>query len=242
MRIKIGINLADNIIACDYRRAFMSLFKTALTVYADGEFFPKFFPQGKPERKDYAFAVGLPQGSVCKGDHYNLSGDTISVTVTSSDPAHFMSIANAFRSLKRREDLHMGGTACVITSVWAAPDDPIRTDKILVEFLSPLCIRVHKDRKDYYLTTENTEFMEQLRRNLSYQLRGSAVTDQMIREFMLIPVKMRKTVAKFYNSPVACSLGSAVLCGDPILLKELYDAGIGSRCSSGFGVFRILQS
>ena len=62
MRIRINIKLTVNKFPVDYRRAFLHLLKNALNDYESGIYYREFFPEGRPQRKEYAFAVGLPKG------------------------------------------------------------------------------------------------------------------------------------------------------------------------------------
>ena len=243
MRIRINIKLTVNKFPVDYRRAFLHLLKNALNDYESGIYYREFFPEGRPQRKEYAFEVGLPKGSVCRGEYYDLGSDEISVTFTTGNLSLFIVFNNAFRNLKGKEHFFMEGVLGMVLSVRPITQIPLRKNKVLVEFLSPLCIREHVDRKDRYFSVEETEFENQVRRVLSYQLVSKdGITESMLEEFRIFPFQMKKTVVKFYGKYIECSLGSAVLCGDPCLLEELYNNGIGSRCSSGFGVFHIIST
>lgn len=243
MRIKITIELSEKRFPADYRRAFLHLMKNALSTYMNGIYFQDFFPEGRPQRKEYAFAVGLPQGSACRGEYFDLGKNGIVATLTTGNPTYYILLYNAFRRLKGKQQLFMKGVSGRVASVRPASQPPVQNDKILVDFMSPLCVREHVDRKDRYFSVEEPDFYEQVRRVVSYQLTEKDwITDGMLEGFRIYPHQMGKTVARFYTEQLECSLGSAVLCGEPRLLQELYDNGIGSRCSAGFGVFRILTT
>ena len=79
MRIKITIELSEKRFPADYRRAFLHLMKNALSTYMNGIYFQDFFPEGRPQRKEYAFAVGLPQGSACRGEYFDLGKNGMSL-------------------------------------------------------------------------------------------------------------------------------------------------------------------
>ncbi len=242
MRIRVTFEISGDKFPVDYRRAFLHVLKDALSTYENGMYFRDFFPETCPQRKEYAFAVGLPAGSVYRGAQYDLGGSEISLTLTTGNHSHFIVLYNAFRRLKGKEYPFLAGVSGHVVSVFPVTQLPLKHNKILVEFLAPLCVREHVDRKDRYFSVEEPEFCNQVRRVVSYQLAGKAwATERMLDDFQIFPYRMKKTVAQFYGKYVECSLGSAVLCGEPRLLEELYDNGIGSRCSSGFGVFHILS-
>lgn len=241
MRIRIKIKLNRNRFPADYRRAMLHLLKKALSAYQNGAHFQEFFPEGKPQRKEYAFAVGLPRGSVCRGDSYDLGSNKITLLFTTGNMRYFTALHNSFKRLKGCEQLFTENVSGQITALEPIMQEPVQRDKIFIRFQSPLCVREHIAPKDRYYSIGEPEFCDQLRRVVSYQLADRTwATDSVLQRFRLYPLQMKKTVARFYGQQIPCTLGTAVLFGEPQLLTELYYNGIGSRCSSGFGVFDLI--
>ena len=50
----------------------------------------------------------------------------------------------------------------------------------------------------------------------------------------------KKIIVKFYEKKIETTSGIFKISGDKQLLKYLYDAGMGSKRSSGFGMFQII--
>ena len=51
----------------------------------------------------------------------------------------------------------------------------------------------------------------------------------------------KKVIVKFYEKKIESTLGSFNIKGDIDLLRYLYQAGVGSKRSSGFGMFEIID-
>ena len=65
-------------------------------------------------------------------------------------------------------------------------------------------------------------------------------TQQNVNGIKIKPINARKTVVKFYEKNIESSIGEFLLEGSPELLQLLYDCGIGSKRSSGFGLFEVI--
>ena len=57
----------------------------------------------------------------------------------------------------------------------------------------------------------------------------------------ITPIRPKKTVVKHYNQFIESSIGSFILEGNPAVLDYLYKACVGSRRSSGFGLFEVIS-
>lgn len=122
------------------------------------------------------------------------------------------------------------------------PEKNITTNNIKIKFLSPLVVRDRdrKARKDYYHSFSSDQFLEKLKININEQIKKCNFNSDILDDFNLIPILPKKTVVKFYEKQIECSLGIYMLHGKKELLEYLYKAGIGSKRSSGFGMFQII--
>ena len=116
----------------------------------------------------------------------------------------------------------------------------ITSEKITIKFQSPLCVRERNDNKDYYYCYENDKFEEIIKINIKEQLKITDIKEEVINTFKITPVRPKKVVIKFYEKCLECSTGVFEISGDKELLKFLYQSGIGSRHSAGFGMFQII--
>ena len=119
-------------------------------------------------------------------------------------------------------------------------DKKIDTEDITIKFMSPLVVRSHIDKKDYYYSYNDEEFKDILRINIKQQLKITDIPTESVDKFDIMPIKPKKVIVKFYEKKIETSTGIYRILGDKQLLKYLYDAGMGSKRSSGFGMFQII--
>lgn len=243
MRMLVTCSVSGNIFPGDYRPAFISLIKAGLTRLNNSDYLREIFPEGAPQKKPYTFSVGMPRGTVWTGDHFTLGEKGIvTILLSSGDIRIFLILCSAFRALENYAHPLKGGSVLRVIQIVPVREQKIFGDTILVNFLSPLCIREHTRDCEVYYANDYPGFEN---------LAGEVVKGQFAHKgrfarqdpdsFQIVPFRMKKTVVRHYGQKIACSLGTAVLCGEPEFLTELYQNGIGSRCSSGFGLFEILQ-
>ena len=108
--------------------------------------------------------------------------------------------------------------------------------------MSPLVVREHNNetKKDYYYSFQHEEFEEMLKINIREEIKNADIPERLIETFSIEAINAKKTVIKFYEKQIEASLGIYKLNGSPELLDYLYKAGIGSKRSSGFGMFTII--
>lgn len=243
MRILVKCSVTGRLFPGDYRPAFISLIKVGLTRLRNDHSFKEIFPEGTPKKKPYAFSVGLPRGTVCTGEYFTLGeGNSVTMLLSSGDARTFLILCKALQTLVKYPHPLKGGGVLSVKSICMAEEQEIVSDTILVNFLSPLCVREHTRTCEVYYSCDYPAFEKLTEEIVRGQFAGqsrflSEVTDT----FRIVPYKMRKTVVRHYGQKIECSLGTAVLCGNPDFLTELYQNGLGSRCSAGFGLFEILQ-
>lgn len=242
LMLQLHTDLHGETLPIDYRRSMLSLFKRALTAYADGKYFEEFY-QGN-HTKAFSFAVGLPKGVRFSGDVIVLPKPEVKLTLTVStaDPRTAAILSNALLTMKGKTH-PVKDNILHIKNVVMIPEKPVSQTGhvLLIRMLAPLCVREHTERKDRYITIEDDDFAQQFTRVVAYQLKDrTEFTEEEKQSVQLIPYEMKKTVIRHYGQKIACSLGTAVLTASPQVLNYLYQSGIGSRRSAGFGLFDIL--
>lgn len=153
-----------------------------------------------------------------------------------------------YHSLMRREHFELRGQAIELS------DCTISRKKILsnclhIDMLSPVCLSVpegpHRTR---YLNPAESEFNDHLQNNLTQKLAsfsgcsplGSiSLTPDFLRDGKM--QERDKYITRFGGRIlIEAWRGRYTLKGNPEDLQFLYDAGLGSRNSQGFGMFQIL--
>ena len=116
----------------------------------------------------------------------------------------------------------------------------ISSNEIIIKFMSPLVVRSRQNQKDFYYSFEHKEFLDILKINIKEQLSITNFPGNIVDTFSLEPVKAKKVIVKFYEKKMETSVGIFKMSGDKELLQYLYEAGLESRHSAGFGMFKIV--
>ncbi len=241
MRCKQELMLRSPTLPVDYRRIFLSLFKTGLDRYAGGRYFNEFYGTGQNSDKNFSFSIALPKGSVFQQKSIHLTQARISMIVSTGDSRTGILLNNSLLQLRGYEHPLPDGNAMTVGHLAPMQEPLITGRQIIVQFLSPLCIREHQSGKDRYITVADSDFQEQFCRSVAYELRSKLSGELTPKRISLLPLKMRHTKVLHYNTYIPVSIGTGVLCGEPEILQALSQFGVGSRRGSGFGLFRVLS-
>lgn len=241
MRLRCRFKLKENCLPIDYRRIFISFIKRSFNNY-DKELYNTWY-SGSSVPKPFAFSVRLANPKFSE-DRLDLGSSDIDFYFTTYSMEIGLQAYNAFLKQKDK-DIHISsiGNSMKLTGVFLIKEKSIYSNKITIRFSSPLVVRDHNPdtEEDYYYSYGVEGFSETLKRTLKEQVKfKNEITDDMIDEFSLVGISPKKTVVKFYEQQIECSIGIYEMHGHPALLEYLYKNGIGSRRSSGFGVFEII--
>ena len=128
----------------------------------------------------------------------------------------------------------------VLQNITMMPEKEITKEKIIIKFQAPLCVRSRQDNKDYYYSYESKEFQDILKINIREQLKITSLSENVIDTFEIKPINAKKVIIKFYEKCLECSTGVFEISGKKELLTYLYQSGMGSKHSAGFGMFQII--
>lgn|GEM_PF-1039698 len=243
MRITAQLELKSPQFPRDHRRACMSQLKTGLTDYSGGEFFRKLY-DGSAKAKPLCFAVGFPRGIRFEKDRIVLPerSNQVYITYSTGDMETGILLYNALKRVKGKSRPLANGNEMTLKRLYMPPEACISGTQMLVKTLSPICVRLRDGGQKQYCSVERPDFEEKLREQLMRRFQNSnSITDEMLKTFHFLPIQMKKTVVLHFGQKIECSIGTAAISGAPELLFELYENGLGSRCSNGFGLLQILQ-
>jgi CRISPR-associated endoribonuclease Cas6 len=243
MRISGDLILKKPEFPLDYHPVILSLLKTGLSDYMGGRYFEELY-DGSAKAKPLCFAVKLPYGVKFEKDRiiFPDGANKVHVTFSTGDMRTSILLANSLKRCKRISRPLVDGNAMVLSRLYIVPEVYMKTTRLLIQMLSPICVRTYNGNKIHYTSVAREDFENQLRKQLARKFANNdKITKSMIHEFHFLPVKMKKTVVLHFGQKIECSVGIAAINGAPELLWELYENGLGSRCSNGFGLFQILQ-
>lgn len=237
MRFKLYFTLENSQIPIQFRRSIMSFFKHSLMNY-DEEYYKKYYNEKDTIIKNYSFSTYFKQKSI-QGEKIILEDDKFELNITTSDYETGIVLYNSFNKQKYKK-YPLQDNSITLQNIMMMMEKEITSEKITIKFQSPLCVRERNNNKDYYYSYENVKFEEIIKINIKEQLKITDIKEEVIDTFKITPIRAKKVVIKFYEKCLECSTGVFEISGNKELLKFLYQSGIGSRHSAGFGMFQII--
>lgn len=237
MRIKLKFLLEKNEITVEYRKAFMHYLKNALGDITELEALDLFYKDGlKLREMTFAFKLASP---TFQNDVIVLGSNLVEVNISTSELKKALVLNNAFSKLLNKR-VKFENNDIKLISINILEGKKVVSDQIIIKMMSPLCIREHsRENGDYYYSVANELFEEKVNNIINEQLK----TELGIKDvsFKIEKLNNRKTVVTHYNQKIESSLGDFKITGNKKILQHLYDNGIGSRKSSGFGMFDVVK-
>ena len=150
---------------------------------------------------------------------------------------------NAFLArFKNKKEFKITDNSMLLTHLYSEVLKEFEDNHLIIKMNSPLIARNHDrqtNKNKYYLATDS-EFKETIKINISNVIERLNL-DLSLEDFEINPLKTTKTVVRLYGSMIQGSLGIFELKGNKELLNFLYQTGIGSARSSGYGTFSIIK-
>ena len=237
MRFKLYFTLENSQMPIQFRKSIISFFKHSLMNY-DEEYYKEYYNEKDTIIKNYSFSTYFKQKSI-QVEKIILEDDKFELNITTSDYETGIVLYNSFNKQKYKK-YPLQDNSMTLQNIMMMMEKEITSEKITIKFQSPLCVRERNDNKDYYYCYENDKFEEIIKINIKEQLKITDIKEEVINTFKITPVRPKKVVIKFYEKCLECSTGVFEISGDKELLKFLYQSGIGSRHSAGFGMFQII--
>lgn len=237
MRYKLFFELENKDISIQYRKSILSFFKKSLSEY-DNEIYEKLYHAKDPIIKPYTFSVFF-KDSEFKENRIIVNSKQMELNISIADYEIAVILYNAFNH-QRNKIFHLEHNSMTLKNIVLIQEKQINTEEISIKFMSPLIVRQRENEKDYYFSVEGKKFLETLKINIKEQLKLTNYSMDIVDSIKLEKINGRKTVVKFYEKQMEGSIGTFKLFGNKELLNFLYRAGIGSRRSSGFGMFEII--
>lgn len=237
MRYKLFFELENKDISIQYRKSILSFFKKSLSEY-DNEIYEKLYHAKDPIIKPYTFSVFF-RDSEFRENRIIVNSKQMEVNISIADYEIAIILYNAFNH-QRDKIFHLEHNSMTLKNIVLIQEKQINTEEITIKFMSPLIVRQRENEKDYYFSVEGEDFLETLKINIKEQLKLTNYSMDIVDSIKLEKINGRKTVVKFYEKQMEGSIGTFKLFGNKELLNFLYRAGIGSRRSSGFGMFEII--
>lgn len=237
MRYKLYFTLENEHFPIQYRKSILSFLKLSLKEY-DVTYYQKLYHKKDNIIKPYTFSVFFKQPEF-KDEEIIIKDKSFQINLSIENYEIAIIIYNALNHQKQKK-FSLNKNSWVLQNISMLMEKDIKDNKVIVKFMSPLVVRERKDEKDYYHSFKSMAFYEIIKINIKQQLKISSLLPEIVDTFNIKPINAKKTVIKFYEKQIECSLGIFELMGDSRLLNYLYKSGIGSKHSAGFGMFQVL--
>ena len=237
MRLKLTFNLENEHFPIQYRKNIMSFIKLSLSEYNE-EHYKRLYNQRDNIIKPYTFAVFL-KGAKFKEEEILVESKKVELNIAIADQEIAVILYNSFNHQKHKK-FSIDKNSMTLENISMLIEKEINEETITIKFISPLIARNRQEQKDYYYSFQYKEFLETLKINIKEQLKITNIPLEYVDDFKIETIEGKKVITKFYEKKIEGTLGIFKLSGNKELLKYLYRAGIGSKRSSGFGMFQII--
>ncbi|WP_124101115.1 CRISPR-associated endoribonuclease Cas6 [Ruminococcus sp. Marseille-P6503] len=240
MRYKLIFQLEDNVLTVNYRECLISFLKSALKQYSGGSFYKEFY--GECKQKSFSFAVKLPRCSFVK-DKILLDGMTVEMYLSSYDLSDMVILYNALNGQRYKEFPLPMNNKLTLKNIFMEHEKDVRAGEMICQTAMPLAVRDHdrSTNKDKYYLPDDERFLPKLKEIVLCQLDSAGFDRSLLEGFDFAMPEYKKSVVKFKDTYVTGALGLFCMKGCPELIRYLYQAGVGSRRSEGFGYFNIVK-
>lgn len=237
MRLKLYFGLEKEKIPVQYRKTIISYIKHSLEEY-DSKYYQKYYNEKDTIIKPYTFSTYYKQQKI-ENDQMILKDKNLELNISTGDYETGIILYNSFNKQKHKK-YSLNNNSMTLENITMTKEKEITTEKITIKFQAPLCVRSRENNKDYYYSYENDKFEEILKINIKEQLKITDIPTEIVDTFTIKPINAKKVLIKFYEKCIECSTGIFEVNGNKELLNYLYQMGMGSRHSAGFGMFQIL--
>lgn len=238
MRFLLTLAVKKNRFPIEYRRVILSYIKNALTSCNNGKFYDDFF--GEVKQKDYCFSVIFPKAKFAN-DEIQIENNEIKIIFSSDDKNKTgLKLFSAFIGQKNISFPLENDNSMILKSIKNIKREEILNDRAIFKTTlgSGICVRDHdrETNKDKYYIYSDKEFREKLKFVLKNELINAGFSESQADNISINPIQCKKAVAKHYKRYIDITLGMIEISGNRFVLQYLYDTGIGSRKSAGFGM------
>lgn len=189
--------------------------------------------------RDFTFSVYLPEASF-SAQRITVPGQRVSVLFSCYDADWGERFRQMFdRQLHEDEPFAWREDGMHLQQVRVFAQPPYIGERIRIRLRSPLLVRdQHGGAGERYLSAQDTNFVPVLTRIVHAQGQQAGLPMDAITSWRIEGLDGLKRLRVLHQGKkIHASLGTCVLLGDVRLLRYLYGAGMGSRRSTGFGLF-----
>lgn len=239
MKFSLTFEVEKEYFEVEYRNIIMSYIKKAVE---STDNFDKFYSD--TAKKDYCFTVVFKNSKFYKNKIF-LDRKEIKVIFSVDDRSmnKFILLSSFVKQMNKRFELKDNNSMTLRKIDMLSTEDIVSNKAIFRTSVgSSLCVREQNreiNRSKYY-TVDDIEFKEKLLYVVRRQLAKAEFSQEEIDMLDINVIKSKKVVVKFYNQLIDSNVCTFEIECSKRVLKYLYESGIGSRNSSGFGMIELV--
>ena len=239
MKFSLTFEVEKEYFEVEYRNIIMSYIKKAVE---STDNFDKFYSD--TAKKDYCFTVVFKNSKFYKNKIF-LDRKEIKVIFSVDDRSmnKFILLSSFVKQMNKRFELK-DNNSMTLRKIDMLTTEEIISNKAIFRTSagSSLCVREQNreiNRSKYY-TVDDIEFKEKLLYVVRRQLEKAEFSQAEIDMLDINIIKSKKVVVKFYNQLIDSNVCMFEISCSKRVLKYLYETGIGSRTSCGFGMIELV--
>lgn len=242
MRLELLFEIEKTEIPKDNKSIWISFLKKTLKQASEGQFYEKYFSGTR--MKDYTFSVVLPSPQFLD-EKIILGGNQIKFLFSADDKNRTgLIFFQAFLLAKQKRFPLPEGNAMTLKKIRQVGEKLITCEKVMFRTIvgGGLVVRAHnkETNKDKFLTFMDEGFDKQLSEILKIQAENAGFSGKIGEKVEFQPIQCKKVLVKQYGIFVDATIGIFTLKGDPDFLQYLYQAGMGSKHSMGYGMLDVI--
>lgn len=242
MRLELLFEIEKTEILKDNKSIWISFLKKNLKQASEGQFYERYF--GGTRMKDYTFSVVLPSPRFLD-EKIILGGNQIRLLFSADDKNRTgLIFFHALLLAKQKRFPLPEGNAMTLKKVRQVSEKLITCEKVMFRTIvgGGLVVRDHnkETNKDKFLTFMDEGFDKQLSEILKIQAENAGFSGKIGEKVEFQPIQCKKVLVKQYGIFVDATIGIFTLKGDPDFLQYLYQAGMGSKHSMGYGMLDVI--
>ena len=239
MKFSLTFEVEKEYFEVEYRNIIMSYIKKSVESTNN---YDKFYSDSA--KKDYCFTVIFNNSKFYKNKIF-LDKKEMKVIFTVDDRSSnkFILLSSFIKQINKKFELR-DNNSMTLKKIDMLKTEEIISNKAIFRTSqgSSLCVREHNretNRSKYY-TVDDELFKDKLLYIVRRQLEKANFSQVEIDMLDINIIKSKKVVVKFYNQLIDSNVCMFEIQCSKRVLKYLYETGIGSKSSSGFGMIELV--
>jgi CRISPR-associated endoribonuclease Cas6 len=221
-----------------YRSNILSLFKEA---FKQGEYGEEFYKRNyeKNISKPFTFSTYFPNLKQSENHFFDFGSEFFTIYYSTSDFSFLARLYEGIKAIKGFSPF----TFPVTYKLTLLEDREVFSETMIYKTMSPIVVREFEGGKTSgYLLPNDDNFSK----NLKYAIKNynhyfDNISARALSEMEIEPLKTNTTKVFFKEHLIPCTNGLIKITAHPLVQKMIYNAGLGSRRSQGFGMLEVIE-